>query len=108
VSEAAGLPAGSQTDADVDALVRLDQLDEVRLALAPGAADAWFTAAGRRLARVPLGPVASTTTVAAAPPATGAPDPAATLTVGAVVRPHPVPPGAPAPTVDPWLRRSPP
>jgi len=114
VSEAAGRPAGSQTNADVDALVRLDQLDEVRLALAPGTADAWFTAAGRRLARVPLaplspgGPAASTTTAAAAPPATGAPDPAATLTVGAVVRPHPVPPGAPAPTIDPSLRRAPP
>src|SRR5215211_443210 len=109
VSEASGGPAESRTSADVDALVRLDQLDEVRLTLAPGTADAWFTAAGRRLARVPLaplspgGPAASTTTAAAAPPATGAPDPAATLTVGAVVRPHPVPPGAPAPTLDPSL-----
>src|SRR5215218_9186945 len=75
VSEGAGRPAGSRTDADVDALVRLDLLDEVRLALAPGADDAWFTAGGRRLAPVPLAPVpagavaASTTTVAPAPPA---------------------------------------
>ena len=133
VSEAAGRPAGSQTNADVDALVRLDQLDEVRLALAPGGANAWFTAAGRRLAQVPLaplppgGPAASTTTMAAPPPAaatttqpagaastaatttaTAGTDPAATLTVGALVRPHPVPLGAPAPTIDPSLRRTPP
>jgi D-alanyl-D-alanine carboxypeptidase len=140
VSEAAGRPAGSRTNADVDALVRLDQLDEVRLALAPDAANAWFTAAGRRLAQVPLaplppgGPAASTTTmtapppaaaataqpagaastatttatVVAAPPASAGTDPAATLTVGALVRPHPVPPGAPAPTIDPSLRRTPP
>jgi D-alanyl-D-alanine carboxypeptidase len=133
VSEAAGRAADSQTNADVDALVRLDQLDEVRLALAPGAANAWLTAAGRRLAQVPLaplppgGPAASTTTMTAPPPAaaattqpagaastaatttaTAGTDPAATLTVGALVRPHPVPPGAPAPTIDPSLRRTPP
>jgi len=122
VSERAGRPPGSRTDADVDALVRLDQLDEVRLALAPGADNAWFTAGGRRLAPVPLAPApaggvaASTTTVAPAPPAAAPPttgtagtDPAAApLTVGAVVRVHPVPPGAPSPTIDPTLRRGPP
>jgi len=125
VSEAAGRPAGSRTNADVDALVRLDQLDEVRLALAPGAANAWFTAGGRRLAPVPLAPLppggpaatttrpaaapsTATTAAVAAPSATAGPDPAATLTVGAVVRPHPAPPGAPAPTIDPSLRRAPP
>jgi len=120
VAEASGGPAGSRTNADVDALVRLDQLDDVRLALAPGAASAWFTADGRRLAPVRLaplpagGPAATTTTVAAAGPAAAPPptapgtDPAAPLTVGAVVRVHPVPPGAPAPTIDPSLRRAPP
>jgi D-alanyl-D-alanine carboxypeptidase len=121
VSERAGGPADAQAGADVDALVRLDQLDKVRLTRPPGGADAWFTAGGRRLARVPLaplpagGPVASTTTVPAAPPApastTGAAGTApasATLTVGAVVPVGPVPPGAPAPTIDPSLRRAPP
>jgi hypothetical protein len=118
VSERAGGPADSQTSADVDALVRLDQLDEVRLALAPGAASAWFTAGGRRLAQVRLdpmpagGPTAPTTTVAPAPPAappTAGTDPAAeTITAGAVVRVHPVPPGAPSPAIDPSLRRGPP
>jgi D-alanyl-D-alanine carboxypeptidase (penicillin-binding protein 5/6) len=139
VSEAPGRPAGSQTNADVDALVRLDQLDEVRLALAPGGASAWVTAADRRVAQVPLAPLppggpaastttmaapppaaatttqpagaastAATTTVTATPPATAGADPAATLTVGALVRPLPVPPGAPAPTIDPSLRRTPP
>jgi D-alanyl-D-alanine carboxypeptidase len=141
VSEAAGRPAGSQTDADVDALVRLDQLDEVRLVLAPGAASAWFTAGGRRLAQVPLAPLpaggpavtttrppvapssaavpttrpvapssaaAVPTSAGAAPSPTAGTDPAATLTVGATVRPHPVPPGAPAPMIDPSLRRAPP
>src|SRR5215218_6246579 len=51
------------------------RLAQVRLALAPGAASAWFTAGGRRLAQVPLaplppgGPAASTTTMTAPPPA---------------------------------------
>src|SRR5215207_4497534 len=57
VSVASGRPAAFQAGADADALVRLDQLDEVRLALAPGAANAWFTAGGRRLAPVPLAPL---------------------------------------------------
>jgi D-alanyl-D-alanine carboxypeptidase (penicillin-binding protein 5/6) len=119
VSERAGGPAGSRTSADVDALVRLDQLDQVRLALAPGAATAWFTAGGRRLAQVRLaplplgGPTAPTTTLApaapAAPPAAAGTDPAAApLTAGAAVRVRPVPPGAPTPTIDPTLRRAPP
>jgi serine-type D-Ala-D-Ala carboxypeptidase (penicillin-binding protein 5/6) len=118
VSERAGGPAGSGTNADVDALVRLDQLDQVRLALAPGAATAWFTAGGRRLAQVrlaplpPGGPTAPTTTLApappAAPPAAAGNDPAPPLTAGALVRVGPVPPGAPAPTIDPTLRRAPP
>jgi serine-type D-Ala-D-Ala carboxypeptidase (penicillin-binding protein 5/6) len=122
VSAASGRRADSQTDADTDALVRLDQLDEVRLALPPGGASAWFTAGGRRLAQVPLAPVpaggvmASTTTVAAAPPAAasttartaGTNPAAATLTVGAVIQVHPVPPGAPSPVIDPSLRRTPP
>jgi serine-type D-Ala-D-Ala carboxypeptidase (penicillin-binding protein 5/6) len=128
VSEAAGRPAGSQTAADVDALVRLDQLDEVRLALAPGAASAWLTAGGHRLAPVPLAPLpaggpaptttrpaaasssaaTATTAAGAAPSATAGTDPAAPLTAGAIVQAHPVPPGAPAPTIDPSLRRTPP
>jgi D-alanyl-D-alanine carboxypeptidase len=119
VSERAGGPAGSRTNADVDALVRLDQLDQVRLALAPGAATAWFTAGGRRLTQVRLaplplgGPTAPTTTVAPAPPAApssaaGTDPAAAPLTAGAVVQVRPVPPGAPAPTIDPTLRRAPP
>jgi D-alanyl-D-alanine carboxypeptidase (penicillin-binding protein 5/6) len=128
VSEAAGRPAGSRANADVDALVRLDQLDEVGLALAPGAASAWFTAGGRRLVQVPLAPLAAggpaatttgpatapstaataTTSVLAAPTPAAGTGPAATLTVGVVIRPHPVPPGAPAPTIDPSLRRAPP
>jgi D-alanyl-D-alanine carboxypeptidase (penicillin-binding protein 5/6) len=115
VSERAGGPAGSRTNADVDALVRLDQLGQVRLALAPGAATAWFTAGGRRLAQVRLaplplgGPTAPTTTVAPAPPvATGTNPAAAPLTAGAAVRVRPVPPGASTPTIDPTLRRAPP
>lgn len=126
VSAASGRPADSRTVADADALVRLDQLDEVRLTVPPGGAAAWFTAGGRRLAQVPLAPnpaggvAASTTTVAAAPPAAApstagtagiagtAGAPAATLTVGAAIQVHPVPPGAPPPVIDPSLRRPPP
>jgi D-alanyl-D-alanine carboxypeptidase len=118
VSERAGGPAESQTSADVDALVRLDQLDEVRLALAPGAASAWFTAGGRRLAQVRLdpmpagGPTAPTTTVAPAPAtpstAAGTDLAAETISAAAVVRVRPVPPGAPSPAIDPSLRRAPP
>ena len=119
VSDGPGQPATAQTGTDVDALLRLDQLDQVRLAVAPGAATAWFTAGGRRLATARLeplpagGPTAPTTTVAPAPPAgpstAAGPDPAAaTLTVGAVVQVRAVPPGTPGPTIDPSLRRSPP
>jgi serine-type D-Ala-D-Ala carboxypeptidase (penicillin-binding protein 5/6) len=88
VAQASGRPAAYQTDADADALVRLDQLGQVRLALAPatggggagtaaggpgGATAAWFTAAGRRLLRVRLvrlpgaRPAPTPTTVVAAP-----------------------------------------
>jgi DNA polymerase III subunit gamma/tau len=38
VSQASGRPAAYQADADADALVRLDQLGQVRLALAPSTA----------------------------------------------------------------------
>jgi D-alanyl-D-alanine carboxypeptidase (penicillin-binding protein 5/6) len=81
VSLAPGRPAALQTAADTDALVRLDQLDQVRLTVPPrsagggtgttapgsgdpatsqapggeqGGATAWFTSEGRRLARVRL------------------------------------------------------
>jgi hypothetical protein len=69
VAQTPGGPAAYQADADADALVRLDQLGQVRLTLAPGtagggtgtagggpggAAAAWFTAAGRRLLRIRL------------------------------------------------------
>jgi serine-type D-Ala-D-Ala carboxypeptidase (penicillin-binding protein 5/6) len=131
VSAAPGRPAALQADGDVDALVRLDHLDQVRLLPAPGraaepggsggpadAVTAWFAAGGRRLARVRLTPLAST---GPAPPATPPPagpsagstpgsegPPGATLTLGSAVRVWPVPPGAPAPAIDPFLRRSPP
>jgi serine-type D-Ala-D-Ala carboxypeptidase (penicillin-binding protein 5/6) len=69
VSPASGGPAAYAADTDVDALVRLDQLAQVRLTLAPGATggtpgttagaagagrDGWFMAGGRRLLRVRL------------------------------------------------------
>jgi hypothetical protein len=128
VSLAPGRPAALQTGADTDALVRLDQLDQVRLAVAPGSgggsageqegATAWFTGGGRRLARVrlvrpPAGGLGSTSTIVPAGPSTttaiaGAGPPGATLTAGAVVRVGPVPPGAPPPTIEPFLRRAPP
>jgi D-alanyl-D-alanine carboxypeptidase (penicillin-binding protein 5/6) len=65
VSLATGRPAGLQAGADVDALVRLDHLAQVRLVPAGGdpgsaaatsgdAASAWFVGGGRRLARLPL------------------------------------------------------
>ena len=126
-------PAALQVQADVDAMVRLDQLGAVRLAAAgsdgaaAGAGSGWFMAGRRRLVPVRLGRLpaagpAPTSTLAAAPssavpPATTAPAAAggagsgggplgATLVVGAVVRPWPVPPDAPAPTIDAFLRRS--
>jgi D-alanyl-D-alanine carboxypeptidase len=131
VSTAPGGPADLQAGADADALVRLDQLDQVRLFVPPeaataategagGSASAWFTAGGRRLARMPLAPApaggsgpASSTLV---PPTTGAAGATATaggpsqttLAAGSVVRPWPVPPGAAAPAIDPTLRRAPP
>jgi D-alanyl-D-alanine carboxypeptidase len=128
-------PAALQVQADVDAMVRLDQLGAVRLAAAgsdgtaAGAGSGWFMAGRRRLVPVRLGRLpaagpAPTSTLAAAPssavpPATPAPAAAggagsgggplgATLVVGAVARPWPVPPGAPAPTIDAFLRRAPP
>jgi D-alanyl-D-alanine carboxypeptidase len=138
VSPAAGRPAALQADADTDALVRLDQLDQVRLTVLPGSAaggagtaaagsgerdggTAWFTSAGRRLARVrlvrlPAGPgptstlvpvVPSTTTAGPAGAGSATPPPA-TLTAGAGVPVGPVPPGAPPPAINPSLRRDPP
>jgi serine-type D-Ala-D-Ala carboxypeptidase (penicillin-binding protein 5/6) len=142
VSPAAGRPAAYQTETDADALVRLDQLDQVRLALTPpsgqaapadggsggapgttgagsgsadpgGATTGWFVAGERRLAQVGLEPlpptgIAPSATPTTSPAVAGAPGPAATLTVGAPVRVGPVPPGAPAPATDPFLRRAPP
>jgi len=131
VSPAADRPAAYRTERDSDALVRLDQLDQVRLALTPpagqaartsggsadpsGATTGWFVAGERRLAQVRLGPLPPTGIAPSATPAPttslaagGAPGPAATLTVGAPVRVGPVPPGAPAPAIDPFLRRAPP
>ena len=102
VAAASGRPAALQVAADADALVRLDQLDQLRLALpgqpAGGAAApgrGWFLAGQRRLVPVPL---------ALAP--TGGPAGSA-LVAEAVVRLGPVPPGAAAPVIDPFLRRGP-
>jgi serine-type D-Ala-D-Ala carboxypeptidase (penicillin-binding protein 5/6) len=121
VSLAPGRPAALQTGADSDALVRLDQLDQVRLAAAPGStggATAWFTGGGRRLVPVRLarrpagGPGSASTLVPAVPSTTAgagtAGPPGATLTAGAVVPVGPVPPGSPPPAIDPFLRREPP
>jgi D-alanyl-D-alanine carboxypeptidase len=136
VSVARDRPATLQTAADVDALVRLDQLDQVRLTppsspaggavgttTPPGGdttdgAVGWFTAARRPLVRVGLDPLAASgpppaSTLAPAPSAGagagtggGSVGPAgSTLTVGTVVRVWPVPPGASAPVIDPFLRR---
>jgi serine-type D-Ala-D-Ala carboxypeptidase (penicillin-binding protein 5/6) len=144
VSPAAGRPAAYQTETDADALVRLDQLDQARLALTSpagqaarasggsgggagttsggsgsagprGATTGWFVAGERRLTQVRLGPLpptgiapSGTPAPTTSPAAGGTPGPAATLTVGAPVRVGPVPPGAPAPAIDPFLRRAPP
>jgi serine-type D-Ala-D-Ala carboxypeptidase (penicillin-binding protein 5/6) len=132
VAPGPGRPATLQTGADTDALVRLDQLDQVRLTVPPGAgggtgggeqegATGWFANDGRRLARVPLvrlaagGPGSASTLVPAVPSTTagiagaGPPGPPGpTLTAGAAVPVGPVPPGAPPPTIDPLLRRGPP
>ena len=161
VAQASGSPATYQADTDADALVRLDQLGQVRLTLATGTAGggtgtagggpggataAWFTAAGRRLLRIRLvrlpgarpaptpttvltapttaGPAPTPTTISATRPAPSstlaltapttvpaAPTsvggtPEATLTVGTTVQVRPVPPGAAAPVIDPFLRRA--
>jgi serine-type D-Ala-D-Ala carboxypeptidase (penicillin-binding protein 5/6) len=126
VSVAPGRPAAFQADTDADALVRLDRLDEVRLTVpqgaTAGATSGWFTGGGQRLTRVQLAPLPAggsgttstlvppaTATTGATGPATGAGGPlATTLTAEATVKPWPVPPGAPAPAIDPSLRRSPP
>jgi D-alanyl-D-alanine carboxypeptidase (penicillin-binding protein 5/6) len=133
VSAGPGRPPDLQVGADADALIRLDLLGRVRLSLArqpaggsaPGRA--WLTAGPRRLAPVPLvdlpagaaPPATSTGGATTSPPAgpagapgtSGAPvgttgGPAGALLVaGAPVPVGPVPPGAPAPTIDPSLRR---
>jgi D-alanyl-D-alanine carboxypeptidase (penicillin-binding protein 5/6) len=134
VSEAPGRPAAFQAAADADALVRLDQLDEVRLTLpeggTTGTTSAWFTGRGQRLTRIRLAPAsgggagtASTliphpTASGVAPSTAGGGQPAGAagagepprpaITAQATVRPWPVPPGAPAPAIDPFLRRDPP
>ena len=126
VAQASGSPAAYQADTDADALVRLDQLGQVRLTLATGTAGggtgtagggpggataAWFTAAGRRLLRTRLvrlpgaRPAPTPTTAPTAPTSVGG-TPEATLTVGATVQVRPVPPGAAAPVIDPLLRRA--
>jgi D-alanyl-D-alanine carboxypeptidase (penicillin-binding protein 5/6) len=131
VSVASGRPAAFQADAAADALVRLDQLDQVRLTLSEGAsggtASAWFSGGGQRLVGVPLAevpaggaapsstltsPTASDRTAASTPSGSGSATTvaaqAATLTTGTAVRPWPVPPGTPAPAINPFLRREPP
>jgi D-alanyl-D-alanine carboxypeptidase len=133
VSPGPARPAALRVEADVDAMVRLDQLGGVRLAApvpggaAGGAASGWFVAGGRRLVpvwlgRLPAAGPAPTSTLAAPPSSAGpsgttAPAPAgggaasgggplaATLVAGEAVRPWPVPPGARAPTIDAFLRR---
>jgi D-alanyl-D-alanine carboxypeptidase len=121
VSTAPGRPAELQVDADADALVRLDQLTQVRLVPDPGpagSASAWFVGGGRRLVRVPLvrvaaagvAPTSTTPTPATSPgavlPGSGGPS-GETLVAGTAVRVGPVPPGAAAPVIDPFLRRAP-
>ena len=81
VSLAPGRPAELQAGADVDALVRLDHLAQVRLVPAPGsaaatsgdAASAWFVGAGRRLARLPLARAPGAGTASTPTPTTPAP-----------------------------------
>jgi D-alanyl-D-alanine carboxypeptidase len=122
-------PAALQVEADVDAMIRLDQLGAVSLAAtgaggaAGGGGSAWFVTGGRRLVPVRLGRLpaagpAPSSTLAAAPASTGPPGTTApapgggplgtTLVAGAAVRPWPVPAGARAPAIDPFLRRAPP
>jgi serine-type D-Ala-D-Ala carboxypeptidase (penicillin-binding protein 5/6) len=140
VAPAAGAAAAYAADADVDALVRLDQLGQVRLTLAPDAGPSgsgtsgggsgaaggaagttagvpggvragWFTAGGRRLAGVRLdqlaaGGSAATPTTAPTGTTSAGGTAGATLTVGVAVQVRPVPPGAAAPVIDPFLRRA--
>jgi D-alanyl-D-alanine carboxypeptidase (penicillin-binding protein 5/6) len=110
VAQVSGRPAAYQADADADAdaLVRLDQLGQVRLTLAPGAAGgatgtaaggpgdataAWFTVAGRRLLRIRLvrlpgaRPAPTPTTVLTAPTTV----PTSTSTTIPTARPVPTP-----------------
>jgi D-alanyl-D-alanine carboxypeptidase (penicillin-binding protein 5/6) len=152
VSVAPGRPPTLRVDADLDALVRLDQMDQVRLSASQGATDAaagtttsaWLTIGQHRLVRVPLTrlPAAGsppTTTLSLPGGSGGSTGPAGSgggstpgsgggsgggsapgagagaggplggrLTVGAVVRVRPVPAGAPAPSIHPFLRRDPP
>jgi serine-type D-Ala-D-Ala carboxypeptidase (penicillin-binding protein 5/6) len=118
VAAAPGRPAELQAGADVDALVRLDDLDRVRLTLPPGPAGAtvaWFTGGRGRIGRVRLvrlpaaGPAPSAAPgTSAATTTAGTAGSEATLTAGTVVRVRPVPPGAVAPAIDPFLRRAPP
>jgi D-alanyl-D-alanine carboxypeptidase len=126
-------PAALRVEADVDAMVRLDQLGGVSLAATvPGGAagdatSGWFVAGRRRLVPVRLGRLpaagpAPTSTLAAPPSTAGASGTtapasagggagsgrgplAATLVAGAAVPLWPVPPGARAPTIDAFLRR---
>jgi serine-type D-Ala-D-Ala carboxypeptidase (penicillin-binding protein 5/6) len=115
VSVAPGRPAELQAAADVDALVRLDHLTQVRLVPTPGSeASAWFLGGGRRLVRLPLARAAGAATAPSTPtaPAPGATAPGsggpwgATLVAGTVARVWAVPPGAVAPVIDPFLRRA--
>jgi serine-type D-Ala-D-Ala carboxypeptidase (penicillin-binding protein 5/6) len=118
VATAPGRPPAFQTDAGLDALIRLDDLARVRLTVPSGSAAAtvaWFTGGNGRIGRVRLvrlpasGTAPGTTTgPPAAPTTAGTSGSGATLTAGTVVRVHPVPPGAPAPTIDPFLRAAPP
>jgi D-alanyl-D-alanine carboxypeptidase (penicillin-binding protein 5/6) len=128
-------PAALRVEADADAMVRLDQLGGVRLAVtgagdaAGGGGSAWFVAGQRRLVPVRLGRLPATgpvptSTLPVPPSPTGPPGttgpqagpggagPGAgplgtTLVAGTPVRPWPVPPGARAPTIDAFLRREP-
>jgi D-alanyl-D-alanine carboxypeptidase (penicillin-binding protein 5/6) len=84
VSLASGRPAELQAGTDVDALVRLDHLAQVRLVPAGGdpgsaaatsgdAASAWFVGGGRRLARLPLARAPGAGTASTPTPTTPAP-----------------------------------
>jgi len=84
VSLAPGRPAELQAGTDVDALVRLDHLAQVRLVPAGGdpgsaaatsgdAASAWFVGGGRRLARLPLARAPGAGTAPTPTPTTPAP-----------------------------------